>query len=269
MSDWFSFKVALQTIKDYWRITIILTLLFMGIAIMYSSMYPAFKDVMLEMMESGFADSFSAFRGAEDMGSYVGFLNIELYQIFWILIYGILIGFISASLISKEIEAKTIDLLMSNPISRKQIIFEKYLGILPLILTVNFATFIAVYAVTLAINEEINVGYLFLTHVTSIPYFFAVAGVGLLISVIIDEKMKASIIMIAIIVGMFIFESISLMIPDYESLGYISLTHYFNPHDILTAGNVDAVGVVILVVVILECILVSMFIFERKDINVA
>jgi ABC-2 type transport system permease protein len=255
--------------KDYWKITIILSLLFMGIAIMYSSMYPAFKDVMADMIETGFADSFSALRGAEDMGSYVGFLNIELYQIFWILIFGILIGFISSSLISKEIEAKTIDLFLSNPISRKQIIFEKYVGVMPLILTVNFATFFAVYGVTIAINEEIDLGYLFLTHVLSIPYFFAIAGIGLLISVVIDEKMKASIIMIAIIVGMFIFESISLMIPDYESLGYISLNHYFNPHDLLTTGAIDVVGLFILVVVILECTLVSMFLFERKDINVA
>jgi ABC-type transport system involved in multi-copper enzyme maturation permease subunit len=75
--------------------------------------------------------------------------------------------------------------------------------------------------------------------------------------------------MIAIIVGMFIFESISLMIPDYESLGYVSLIHYFNPHDLLTTGTIDVIGLIILIVVILECTLVSMFLFERKDINVA
>lgn len=200
---------------------------------------------------------------------YVGFLNIELYQIFWLLILGILIGFIAASLISKEVETKTIDLFMANPISRKQIIFEKYVGLLPLILIINFATFIAVVGVTVAIDEEINFGYLFLTHVMSIPYFFAIAGIGLLISVIIDERMKASIVVIAIIIGMFIFESISIMTPDYESLGYISLTHYFDPHETLTTGTVDVMGVIVLVIVILECILVSMLIFQRRDINVS
>lgn len=213
MSEWFSFRIAIQTMKDHFRITIILTLLFTAITVMYSGVYPAFKDMMADM-----AESFSDFPvpGAEDMASYIGFLNIELYQIFWILILGILIGFIAASLISKEVEAKTIDLLMSNPISRKQIVLEKYLGLIPLILIVNFATMIVVYSVTLAINEEINFGYLFMTHVVSIPYFLAVASIGLLISVIIDEKMKASVIMIAIIVGMFVFRSISLMAPDYE-----------------------------------------------------
>jgi len=262
-------KIALQTMKDYQKITIILTLLFMGIAVMYSSMYPAFKDVMADMVESGFAESFAAFRGSEDMASYVGFLNIELYQIFWLLIFGILVGFIAASLISKEIEAKTIDLFMSNPVSRKQIVFEKYLGLIPLILIINFATMITVYGVTLAVNEELNFENLFMTHIISIPYFMAVAGIGLVVSVIINEKMKASIIMIAVLVGMFVFESISLMIPDYESMGLISITHYFNPYDILKLGKVDVVGVIVLFVVIIECLIISMLYFEKCDIAVS
>jgi len=157
---------------------------------------------------------------------------------------------------------------MANPVSRKQIIIEKFLGIVPLILIVNFATMLTVMGITIGINEKLDFGNLFITHLISVPYFMAIAAIGLLISVIIDEKMKASIIMIAIIVGMFIFESISLMIPDYEALGLISLTHYFDPSDTLIAGTVDGAGVVILIVVIIECLLFSMFIFERKDINV-
>ena len=112
MSDWLSFRIAIQTMKDYWKITLILTLLFSGMAAMYAGMYPQFKEVMADMMETGLGESFNFFRGAEDMASYVGFINLELYQIFWLLILAILIGFISASLVSKEVEAKTIDLLM-------------------------------------------------------------------------------------------------------------------------------------------------------------
>jgi len=265
----FPFKIALQTMKDYRKIVLIVTLLFMGIVAMYSAMYPAFKDYMIEITESGLAESFSFFRGAEDMASYIGFLNIELYQIFWILILGILVGFISASLISKEIEGKTIDLFMSNPVSRKQIVFEKYLGLVPMILIINIATLVTVYGITLAINEEINPVYLVMTHAASIPYFLAIMSIGLLVSVIIDEKMKASIIMISIVVGMFIFESISLMVPDYESMGYISLTHYYNPYDILKAGEVDGTGIVTLIAISIVCLILAMLYFERRDIPIS
>jgi len=268
MSELLSFRITIQTIKDYWKTTLILSLLFMGMAAMYSGMYPAFKDVMADLAPE-MMEQFMFLPGAEDMATYIGFLNIELYQIFWMLILGILIGLISASIISKEIEAKTIDLFMANPISRKQIIIEKFMGFIPMILIINFSTFLVVSGITIAIDEQINFQYLFMTHIISIPYLLAITSMGLLISVVIDEKMKASIIMIAIIVGMFIFNSISLMIPDYKTLGYISLTHYFNPYDILKSGTIDLVGVVVLIVVILEFLLVTMFIFERRDINVS
>lgn len=128
---------------------------------------------------------------------------------------------------------------------------------------------LTVYGITLAIGEEINFANLFMTHVVSIPYFLAVAGIGLLISVIIDEKMKASILMIAIIIGMFIFESISLLIPDYEFMGLVSLTHYYNPADILIKGEVDVVGVILLFVVIVWCLIFAMLYFEHRDIAVS
>ena len=267
--DIFRFKIAFQTMKDYWKVSLILTLLFMGMAAMYAGMYPAFKDTLTEMVEGGLSENYTFLEGASDMATYVGFLNLELYQLFWILILGILIGFIVASLMSKEIEGKTIDLLMSNPLSRKQIVFEKYLGLIPMILLINFATMFTVMGVTIAINEELNFANLYMTHIVSVPYLLAVAAIGILISVIIDEKMKASIIMIAILTGMFIFESISLMIPDYENMGLISITHYFNPYDILKLGKVDVVGVIVLIAVIFSCLIAAMIYFEHRDIAVS
>jgi len=227
-----------------------------------------FKDVMAEIAP-GFMESMSFIPGIEDMASYVGFLNAEMYQMFWMLILGIIIGFIAASLISKEVEGKTIDIIMSNPVSRKQIVMEKYLGLIPMFLLINFATMLTIMGVTLAINEELNFSYLLITHIASIPYFLSIIAIGLLISVIIDEKMKASIFLIAILIGMFVFRSISLMIPDYENLGLISISNYFNPYDILKSGKVDMIGIIVLIVVITFSLIAAMIYFEHRDIAIS
>jgi len=264
----FRLKITIQTIKDYWKITLILTLLFMGMTAMYAGMFPAFKESLIEMTEAGMVENYDFLRGAEDMATYAGFLNLELYQIFWIMILGIILGFLSGSIISKEIEGKTIDLLMSNPVSKKQIIIEKYLGLVPMILIINLGTMIAVFGVTIAINEELNFGNVVLTHLASIPYFLAVIGIGILVSVIINEKMKASIIMIAIITGMFIFESLSNMVADYETMGMISITHYYDPYATLVEGELDIIGMVVLLFIATWSIIIAMIYFEHKDITV-
>jgi len=262
------FKIAYQTVKDYWKITIILTLLFMGMTAMYAGMFPAFKDVLTEMLESGLAEGFSFFRGAEDMGSYVGFLNIELYQIFWIMILGIIFGFLSGAVIAKEIEGKTIDLLMSNPVSKKQIIFEKFIGFIPMIIIINISVILTVFGVTIAIGENLDFGNVVLAHIISFPYFLSIVGIGIFVSVVINEKMKAGIIMVALIVGMFIFESLSKMIPDYEAIGYISITHYYDPYNALKYGEIDAVGIIVLSVIVIWSLIIAMIYFENTDITV-
>jgi ABC-2 type transport system permease protein len=262
------FRITIQTIYDHWKPTLIITLLFSAMFAMFAGMYPEFSDMLVDMQESGSWEQFTFIPGIEDMASYIGFLNMEMYQIFWVLILGLIIAFISASLISKEIEGKTFDLLMSNPVSRKQIIFEKFLGLIPMILIINLGAMLTVIAVTIAINEELNFYYLFLTHILSIFYFMAIISLGLLISAIFDEKMKASIITMAIIVGMFVLNSIAHMISTYDYIGYFSLNNYYRPYESLRFGEVYVEGLIVLIVFTIVTLAITLIYFEHKDVTV-
>ena len=113
MNNIFRLKIALQTMKDYWKITIILTFLFMAMAAMYAGMFPSFEKSLIEMMDSEFIESFNFFPHADQMHTYVGFLTLELYNIFWLLLLAIMFGFIASSCIAKEIEGKKILKLFS------------------------------------------------------------------------------------------------------------------------------------------------------------
>jgi len=268
MNDAFRFKIAIQTMKDYWKTTIIVTLLFVIMAAMYAGMFPSFEESLVEMMDSGFAEGFNYFPHADQMHTYIGFLTIELYTMFWLLILAMMLGFIAASSISKEIEGKTIDLLMSNPVSRKQIVFEKFVGLIPMFLVVNFATMLSVMGITSAIGESLNFGNLLMVHLVSIPYFLAIFSIGILVSVVIDDKMRSSIIMISILVGMFVINSLSLMAPDYEFMGSFSFFRYFDTFDVLKNGNVDIAGVFVFIAITTVCLVVAMIYFEHKDIEV-
>lgn len=268
MNDVIRFKIAIQTMKEHWKTTIILTLLFVFMTAMYAGMFPQFEEALLEMLSTGFGDSFNFLPHADQMATYTGFLTLELYQIFWLLILAIMLGFIVGSSITKEIESKTIDILMSNPVSRKQIVFEKFIGLIPMFLVINFITMFAVLGITNAINESIDFGNLFLVHLVSIPYFLAVLSIGILLSVIINEKMKASIFLIALLIGMFFINSISLMTPDIEFLGNFSLSHHFDPFVVLNAGEVNISGVLVYISIITVCLITSMIYFEHKDITV-
>ncbi len=268
MNDVFRFKIALQTIKDYWKTTLIVTLLFVAMTAMYAGMFPSFEASLSEMIDSGIAEGFNFFPHVEQMHTYVGFLTIELYTIFWLLLLAIMLGFVAASSIAKEIEGKTIDILMSNPVSRKQIVIEKFIGLLPMLCIINFATMFVVMGITAALGESFNYGNLVLLHLVSIPYFLAVYSIGIFLSVLIDEKMKSSIIMISILVAMFVINSLSLMAPEYEFIGSLSFLHYFDTFNVLKYGEVDGAGILVFIGVTVVCLLGAMIYFEKKDIMV-
>ncbi|UCB57953.1 MAG: ABC transporter permease subunit [Thermoplasmatales archaeon] len=269
MNSILSFKIAIQTFKDNFKTTIILTGLFGIMAVVYAGMFPSFKDLLDQMAESGGLDPFSSFFGpaAMDMNSYVGFLYLEMYQIFIIIILAIVIGFIASSIVSKEVELKTIDLFMSNPVSRKQIIFEKFIGLIPMVLIINFITMIAIIFTTSAIGETLDFGYLFLTHIILIPYLLAIVAIGILISVIIDEKMKGAIIMIAVIIAMYVYQTMGQMISSLEFIKYFSLMYYTNAYEVLKFGKVDVAGFIILSTATILLLIITMIYFEHKDLR--
>lgn len=261
-------NIALQTMRDYWKTTIILALLFVAMAAMYTGMFPSFENMLIDMMDEEFINSFAFFPHADQMHTYVGFLTLELYNIFWLVLLAILFGFIAASSVAKEIEGKTIDLLLSNPISRKQIVIEKFVGFIPMVIIVNFSTMFVVMGITVALNESLNYANLVVVHLISMLYFLAVISIGLLLSCIIDDKMKSSIFVIAILVGMFVINSVSLMSPDYEVLGLLSFLHYFDTFTVLEFGEIDGVGLVVFMGVTVVCLIAAMLYFERRDIEV-
>ena len=259
------FNIACRTARENLKATIALSLVFMLVAVMYAAVFPPFKSYMEDIMQDS---PQMPIRGYESSATYPGFLNIELYQIFWMLFLAIAFGYIAGSLVSKEVESKTMDMLLSNPIPRYRIVLEKFLGLIPMVLTVNVATMVAVLAVTAGIGEELALGDLFLTHLTSIPYFLAVLAIGVLASTIINEKMKASIVVIAIVMGSYILQTVSLLTPDYEKLALITLTHYYDPADGLLEGTVDIAGGLVLFTVTIGCLLAAVWYFDRRDIRI-
>lgn len=194
---------------------------------------------------------------------------MEFYQWGWVLILGVYFAFISSSLISKEIENKTIDMLLSNPVSRARVVLEKFLGLVPAIILMNVAIPIVILGSVKYINETIDVTYLFYTHFVSIPYLCAVCAIGLLFSVIFDETRRANVLAIGVISGMYILEILSLISEKYSALGKISIIHYYDPGEILVHHTIEASDVVILFFITAMLLMAAVIYFEKRDIAIS
>ena len=263
-------EIAIQSVKNSWKGTLILLLVFSCLAVMVLSIYPGMKesiDMWVDNLPEFALTTFG--RSGLELSIVGGYLNMEFYQWGWVFTLGLYFAFISSSLISKEIENKTIDMLLSNPVSRARVVLEKFCGLVPTIILMNVVVPLVILGSLKYINETIDVTYLFYTHFASILYLCAVCAVGLLFSVIFDETRRANALAIGVISVMYVMEILSFLSEKYSALGKISIVHYYDPGEILVHHTIEASDAVILFFITAVLLAAAAIYFEKRDIAIS
>ena len=123
--------IIVQTVKDHAKgCLIIAALLFVWMLYMVI-VYPSVANTdMSEMMNS---PAIQAMYGAGIvMSSFEGYMTTKAMLLFGLL-FGGYIAWLAASFLSGEVEHKTIDLLLSLPVKRENLVLARYLSLLPVI----------------------------------------------------------------------------------------------------------------------------------------
>lgn len=194
-----------------------------------------------------------------------GYLVSQLYQFGWVLLLGVYFAYAAASTIAGDVERGRADLLLTLPLTRARFVVEKFLALVPVVVAVNVVTFLAIYAGILLVDETIVLADVVAVHAVSVLYLLACAGVGLLASVLFDSIRRAQTAAIGAVFGAFMLETLTYD-TDFQWLGAIAFSRYFEPAEILVFGNLEWTNVVVLLAAIAVLLAASAAIFERRDV---
>ena len=195
-----------------------------------------------------------------------GFMALELYWFGWLLVLGIYVAYSAASTIAGDIDDGTMDTLLAAPISRQQVLLEKFLSLLTPILVVNVVVLAVVYAGTQLVNEPIAAADLIAVHALSIPYLLFWGAFGMLASVLAPRRVIAEGVAAGALVATFLVETVADG-TDIDWLGLVSPTRYYDPVTILTASEYDYIGAGLLLVGAAIILLASAVLFARRDVQ--
>lgn len=195
-----------------------------------------------------------------------GFMALELYWFGWLLVLGVYVAYSAASTIAGDIDDGTMDTLLAAPVSRQQVLFEKFLSLLTPILVVNAVVLVVVYVGTQFVNEPIAAADLIAVHALSIPYLLFWGSYGVFVSVLAPCRLVAEGIAAGTLVATFLVKTIADG-TDIEWLGVLSPTRYYDPVTILTVSEYDYSGAGILLVATAVLLLASGVLFARRDIQ--
>lgn len=219
-------------------------------------------DQMLESMPPAMMEAF----GIETMTTIEGFLGAQFYSFVWLLGLGLYFAYAAGGLIAGDIERDRMDLLVSFPVSRAQLLVEKFASLLLPLAVLNVVVGAVIYVMVLAIGESIDPVHLALVHLLSVPYLLVCAAIGVLISVLVDRAGIAQRIAIALVFGLFLVESMVAGTGGFEWVQYLSPTHYYEPTQLLIDGTYELVDTGILLALFLALLIGSQLVFRRRDI---
>jgi ABC-2 type transport system permease protein len=245
----------------------LMTVGFVLLAALYIGLFPSFEQSGVDFEEyvrnlpEGLQNAFGF-----ELGTIEGFLAVELYQFLWLLLFGVYIAYAGGGLVAADVERGRMDLLLAAPVSRTRVVVEKYLSLFVPLVLANLVLPLAVWGGVRLIDESIAAADLFAVHLLSVPYLLVCAGLGLALSVLFDRADIAQRGGIAAVFGLFLVDTASTD-TDFEWLGALSPTRYYDPSEILVEGTYDVAGALILLAGALALLLASTVYFQRRDIS--
>ena len=201
----------------------------------------------------------------ESMSSFAGLLAVELYQFAWVILLGIYFAYLGGGSVAGDVERGRADLLLATPLSRTRLVVEKFLSLTWPILVINAVVGTVVYVGAIFVGEAIPLVDVLAVHVLSVPYLLVAAALGVFASTVFDGAATAQRAAAGLVFGLFLVDSL-VAGTDFEWLGTLSPSQYYDPGAILVDGEYDLVGALVLTEVAALLLVLAIFRFRRRDI---
>jgi len=223
-------------------------------------------------MLGGIEELLDFFGGLAVMSNPYGFWSLEILNFIW-LYAGIYLIFMASSLLSNEVENKTIDLSLSKPISRYNFLGSKitflYVSIMTIV-GIFFLISLGSMAGSATFRAEgIFIERLFATYFSVVLFLGALAMVAKFSSTIfLSTKKSVAVGVMVLFIMFFLGEFYIYMDEAIQGIKYISIFYYYNPIDYLINADLALFARDIIVLGVINGALIagSLFVFSKKDI---
>jgi len=262
-------NMYIHELRAYRKSTIAWTLSMVAVIMVFLSLYPSITDdatAFKKVLESYPQPVLKAFGIAVDyITSFLGFYS-------YIFMYIVLCGSIQAmnygtSVISKEVREKTADFLLTKPVTRKQIYVSKLLAVLSSILITNIIYLVCSTFIARAVSKDsIDFKLFYMISITLLFVQLMFFALGVLVSVILPKVRSVLSVSLSVVLGLFTLNMFSSVLGE-ETVRYFTPFKYYDAAYIIKNASYETSFIVTEIVFVVLSVLLSLFIYRKKDIH--
>jgi ABC-type transport system involved in multi-copper enzyme maturation permease subunit len=199
-------------------------------------------------------------------GTFQGYVAGKQFSLFWPILLTSLLGGLSANFVSSDIEKGTIEMTLSQPISRIRVFLARLgAGIAADFIYVAFSVLSYIPIAAIYGIPHNSTAFILMAEIGFI-LGLAFFGIGMLFSSIFSEKDKALFLTIGVFVAMYVIYFAALLDSRLQNLKYGSLLYYYDYNSILTAAKVVGAAWPVLLGTFVLFAASGLFWFNKRDI---
>ncbi|WP_456273307.1 ABC transporter permease subunit [Bacillus sp. AK031] len=258
-----------RELKKNLKSLIIWSLIIGGMILMTLSIYPQFsqdQEAMNQMLNA-YPDEFKKAFGMDqlDIGTLIGYygMQIHLYTTLLGSIYAVMLA---SNIISKEENEKTIEFLLSKPISRKRIIAEKYLAVAANILIINTAIVVISLIGFQFTDDTIPFKTYSVFVMATLLIHLTFAAIALLLSAVMKKSRTITAVSLGIVFVSYLLSVTSGIAEELNVLKYISVFKYIDAAELIAENEIRPLYLLIMMGIILIATVSTFLHYNKKDI---
>lgn len=244
-----------------------------GTIFLLLSLYPEFAanqgdmNAFLKTFPEGMLKAFNMDKIS--YGTMLGYYSVQGFMMVT-LVGSIYVSMLASNILSKEENEKTIEFLLSKPITRGKISAQKLLAVFINIIIFNIVLALVTF-MGFQMDKNSNVEFktfMLLVVIAPILLHLTFASIAYLGSSIVRKSRNVLSLSLGLVLMTYFFNIMAGISEKYQVLKYLSPFQYINTADIIIGGEIKFVYVIIMLAVISICIGGSFLIYQRKDIAV-
>lgn len=218
--------LAAHSLRGRYRSLIIWGVALGALGALYVALYPTMSGILEQYMQEA-PESMRQFMGElEGSISAAQWLEMEFFSAMLPIALPFLVIVLGARTIAGSEERKTLDLLLSNPIPRWQVIGGALLTMAMSLATVLVITWILTYAAVPFTGVDLGAGALASALAGLWPFYMLFGALSLLLSSLMRRGVFAIIVPGVILVAMYVISSLAQATESMKPLRFLSLLYY-------------------------------------------
>ncbi len=259
--------ITSRSIKAHLKSALFVGLGFSVIGLMFAGLFDSMKH-QIEEFSSITPDGVEAIVGdLMTAGTPEGWLSVELFAIFVPLglsILGIIYG---SSLIGREEDSGTLELILASPTTRTRVAIEKFLALAKLLAVPPLMLFGAIYIGSLVFPFKPDMWHILGACASGWILGLAFGAITFAVQAVTGKRGVASGVGAGLFTATWLLSIISRILDDWKDYEVYSVFYYYNNPGILVDG-MDWTRIFVLVVIAIVGFAVAIIGFNRRDIGV-